>query len=531
MDLPFLVTTLARRGMLSPGPPVRVAAQLAALRTWGYGLAGELRQAAARDPHRVALVDERRGPISYRDLLDRCERLARSLRDGLGIRPADRIGVLCRNHTGLVEAAVAGALLGADTVLVNTGLAAAQLTALAEHERLRALVYDTEFAERVGALPAGVERIEEVSQARLVDDAPPGTLRPPARVGRTIVLTSGTTGRPKGAPRPAPPGLGPLASIIDRIPLRARDRMMIAAPLFHTWGYAGLQMAFALRATVVLRHRFAAIEVLRALVEHRCAALFAVPVMLQRLLEVPPPGIRPPLRVVAVSGSTLSGGLATRFMDVYGDVVYNLYGSTEVSWASIATPADLRRAPATAGRPPHGTRLAILGPNGEPVPPGTAGRIFVGNEMLFEGYTSGGAPERQRGLLSTGDIGHVDADGLLFVDGREDDMIISGGENVHPSEVEDLLAALPQVREVAVIGVPDAEYGQRLAAYLVLRPGETLDAEAVREHVRRHRARFSVPRDVVFVPVLPRNATGKIVPRDLPRPGRGAAGGPAAPAP
>ena len=331
------------------------------------------------------------------------------------------------------------------------------------------------------------------------------------------MLTSGTTGAPKGARRPTPHGFGPLVSIIDRIPLHARNTTMIAAPIFHTWGYAALQVSFALRATVVLHRRFDPAATLTALVAQRCDAMFAVPVMLQRLMEVEPPLPRPPLKVVAVSGSALPGNLATAFMDRYGDVLYNLYGSTEVSWASIAGPRELRAAPTTAGRPPHGTRLAILDENGRPVRDGEVGRIFVGNEMLFEGYTSGVGRESRDGLLDTGDLGRLDADGLLFVDGRADDMIVSGGENVFPSELEDLSARLPQVREVAVIGVPDPDYGQRLAAFLALRPGETLDPEAVREYVRRYLARFSVPRDVVFVKYLPRNATGKVLSRELRR--------------
>jgi len=517
MAWPFLIATLARRGLLRPGSPIRIAAQLGALHRWGPGLAGELQQATARDPDRVALVDEDLGEISYRQLLDRTERLARSLRTVVGVRLGDRVGVLCRNHHGLVETLVAVATLGADPVLVNTGLSGPQLTTVAEEQQLRALVHDDEFADRVVELPDDVTRIDETRHRSLIDEAPDGEVAPPERDGRTIVLTSGTTGTPKGARRPKPPGAGPLASIIDRIPVRTGERMMIAAPLFHTWGYAALQLAFALRATVVLRRRFDPAATLRALDELRCTALFAVPVMMQRMLEVPPPEHRPALRVVAVSGSALPGGLATRFMDVYGDVIYNLYGSTEVSWASIATPADLRQAPGTAGRPPYGTRLVILDDDGNPVPDGQVGRIFVGNEMVFEGYTSGAARESAAGLLCTGDLGHF-RDGLLFIDGRADDMIVSGGENVYPSEVESLLAELPQVREAAVIGVPDEEYGQRLAAYLALHPGGTLDPEAVREHVRRHRARFSVPRDVVFLPALPRNATGKVVTRDLPRP-------------
>ncbi|MEU3114355.1 AMP-binding protein [Micromonospora chalcea] len=518
MDLPFIAATLTRRGLLTPGRPIRVVSQLNALRRWGWSLAGELRQAAARDPGRVAVVDERGATMTYQELLERSERLARSLRSHLGVQAGDRVGVLCRNHHGLIEAIVAAMLLGADAVLVNTGLSAAQLGTVTEEQGLRVLVHDGEFNERVLGLPAEVHRVDERRHEELIAAAVPGEqLRPPERDGRTIVLTSGTTGAPKGARRPTPHGFGPLVSIIDRIPLHARNTTMIAAPIFHTWGYAALQVSFALRATVVLHRRFDPAATLTALVAQRCDAMFAVPVMLQRLMEVEPPLPRPPLKVVAVSGSALPGNLATAFMDRYGDVLYNLYGSTEVSWASIAGPRELRAAPTTAGRPPHGTRLAILDENGRPVRDGEVGRIFVGNEMLFEGYTSGVGRESRDGLLDTGDLGRLDADGLLFVDGRADDMIVSGGENVFPSEVEDLIARLPQVREVAVIGVPDPDYGQRLAAFLALRPGETLDPDAVREYVRRYLARFSVPRDVVFVKYLPRNATGKVLSRELRR--------------
>ncbi|MGK5737542.1 AMP-binding protein [Micromonospora sp. URMC 103] len=517
MDLPFVVTTLTRRGLLSPGRPIRVASQLNALRRWGWSLAGELRQAAARDPGRTAIIDEHGTELTYQELLDRAERMARALRAGFGVQAGDRIGALCRNHHGLIETVVAATLLGVDAVLVNTGLSAAQLATVAEEQRLRVLVHDDEFAERVVGLPADLPRLDERAREELVAGALPGDLHPPERDGRIIVLTSGTTGAPKGARRPTPNGFGPLVSIIDRIPLHTRDRVMIAAPIFHTWGFAALQVCFALRATIVLHRRFDPAATLAALVTHRCDALFAVPVMVQRLMEVPPPDPRPPLKVVAVSGSALPGGLAPRFMDVYGEVLYNLYGSTEVSWASIAGPADLRAAPTTSGRPPHGTRLSILDAAGQPVPHGQVGRIFVGNEMLFEGYTSGASRESLDGLLDTGDLGRLTADGLLFVDGRADDMIVSGGENVFPSEVENLVAQLPQVREAAVIGVPDPEYGQRLAAFLALHPGETLDPDAVREYVRHYLARFSVPRDVVFVKYLPRNATGKVLNRELRR--------------
>jgi acyl-CoA synthetase (AMP-forming)/AMP-acid ligase II len=289
--------------------------------------------------------------------------------------------------------------------------------------------------------------------------------------------------------------------------------MFVAAPLFHTWGLAALQLCLALRGTIVVARRFTPQSTVDAVRATGSTSLFAVPVMLQRLLETPAP--MPTLRVVATSGSALTGPLASRFMEVYGPVLYNLYGSTEASWASIATPDELRAAPGTAGRPPHGTRVAILSDTGAELPTGVIGRIFVGNDMLFEGYTNGTGRESHGDLLGTGDLGHLSADGLLFVDGREDDMVISGGENVYPASVEDVIAELPQVREVAVAGVPDEEWGQRLAAWIALHDGEYVDPDAVREYVRHRLARFSVPRDVYFVAALPRNATGKVVRRRL----------------
>jgi fatty-acyl-CoA synthase len=221
------------------------------------------------------------------------------------------------------------------------------------------------------------------------------------------------------------------------------------------------------------------------------------------------------LRVIAVSGSALPGPLANRVMDAFGDALYNLYGSTEVAWATVAGPADLRAAPGTAGRPPRGTVVAILDERGEAVPVGASGRIFVGSEMLFEGYTGGGDKDRYGELMATGDVGHFDAHGRLFVDGRDDDMIVSGGENVFPAEVEDLLAGLAGIREVAVVGVLDDEFGQRLRAVVSLDPGAELSEAQLQDHVRGHLARYKVPREVVFVDQLPRNATGKVLKREL----------------
>jgi fatty-acyl-CoA synthase len=278
-------------------------------------------------------------------------------------------------------------------------------------------------------------------------------------------------------------------------------------------------LSTALSSTLVLRRRFDPADTLRAISEHRASALIVVPVMLARMLELGAEAVSADqlssLRVIAVSGSALPGPLAQDVMDAFGEKLYNLYGSTEVAWATVASPQDLRAAPGTAGRPPRGTVVKILDPEWRELPAGSSGRIFVGSEMLFEGYTGGGDKLRWGDLMSTGDVGHFDDCGRLFVDGRDDDMIVSGGENVFPSEVEDLLARLPGIREVAVVGVPDQEFGQRLRAIVALERDASLTERELQDHVRRNLARYKVPREVRFVDELPRNATGKVLKREL----------------
>ena len=353
----------------------------------------------------------------------------------------------------------------------------------------------------------------------LIERGDPAALAPPSETGRVVILTSGTTGAPKGAARKQPDSLEPVAALFSKIPLRARETTVIAAPMFHSWGFAHFTLALPLASTLVLHRRFDAEQTLAAVAQHGASALVLVPVMLQRILELPPETIARydmhRLRVIALSGSALPGELATRAMDTFGDVLYNLYGSTEVAWATIATPEDLRAAPGTAGRAPIGTVVRLLDADGHEVAPGHGGRIFVANELMFEGYTGGGGKEIVRGLMSTGDVGHFDAGGRLFVDGRDDEMIVSGGENVFPREVEDLLADHAEIEEAAVIGVQDPEFGQRLKAFVVPRNGASLTEDAVKDYVRENLARFKVPREVVFMQELPRNATGKVLKRVL----------------
>ncbi len=505
-----IVSVLARRGLLQPTLPHRSLGQVRALTTWGFGLSGEARGAAARRPSGIAIVDES-GRLTYAELIAQAERVTRVLL-ARGVRPGDRVAVLARNSRDLVIAMLAIDQLGGDVVLLNTGFAAEQLAAAAQAYGIGLVVHDEEFGPLLAETAVAAL---DLADLMALGDGPAGrgrAVRPPARRGHVIVLTSGTTGTPKGAPRRNPGGVDSFVAIIERIPLHATDRVLISAPIFHTWGFAALQLCFGLQATIVLRRRFEPATAYADLVEHDCQVMFAVPVMIQRLHEwrSANPGPQPPaLRVVATSGSRLPATLPVPFMDDFGDVLYSLYGSTEASWVTIAVPEQLRAHPDTAGTPPLATRVALLDADLAEVPDGDVGQFYVANSMVFEGYLGGADSHRHDGLIATGDLGrHVD--GLYYVDGRVDQMIVSGGENVYPAAVEDALCALEGVAEAAVLGVSDPEFGQRLIAFVVAAPGADVDGEAVRAALRGHISRFALPREVRVVDALPRNETGKV---------------------
>jgi fatty-acyl-CoA synthase len=518
--------TLLDAGLIEPTRPDRLALAGRSLLRWGTSSAGAIAIAAARAPDQPALIDEL-GTLSYGELHRRANALASSLA-ARGIRPGDGVAIMCRNHRGFMDASIACSRLGAHALYLNTMFAAPQLADVVAREGAQAIVYDEEFAALVdhaqgvktrfvawhdGEGATGDPLLED-----LIADGDSNGVPAPAEPGRVVILTSGTTGAPKGARR-SHAGLSSAAALLSKIPYRARETTMIAAPLFHSWGLANYTLGVPLASTFVLRRRFDPEGTLRAIARHRVTALVVVPVMLQRILELPEEALdrydTSSLRVIAVSGSALPGSLATRVMDRFGEVLYNLYGSTEVAWATIATPEDLRAAPGCAGRAPLGTVVKLFDEHDREVPPGRTGRIFVASGFPFEGYTGGETKATIGDLMSSGDVGHFDAAGRLFVDGRDDDMIISGGENLFPSEVEDLLAAHPAVREVAVVGVEDEQWGQRLKAVVVLQEGASADEDELKDYVKQNLAAFKVPREVVFVDALPRNATGKVLKRQL----------------
>jgi len=521
------VWILAKSGMVAPMRPDRAARIALIGARWGASPAAGVLVGAVRHPERRMVIDEL-GSLTYAEVDKRSNALASALR-AQGIEAGDRVGLMCRDHRGFVEGVLAVAKLGADVLLLNTSFAAPQLTEVCHREEAAALIYDEEFAELTTEAGRDRRRFvvwhEEGSQreptlGELIKEEGDAALAPPGRTGRVTILTSGTTGSPKGASRTSTPlTLDPPAAMLERIPLHEGQVVRIGAPLFHAWGFSSFALGMALGSTFVLRRKFDPEQCLADIEKHRCEVLVVVPVMLQRILELPSDARRrhdtSSLCAVCVSGSALPGDLALRWMDEFGDNLYNMYGSTEASAATLATPRDMRRAPGTAGKPARGSIVRLYDEHGRPVLQGQTGRIFVGNAMLFEGYTGGGDKDRIDGLMATGDLGRFDEAGRLFVEGRDDEMIVSGGENVFPKEVEDVLASHEAVAEAAAIGVPDQQFGQRLRAFVVLRSGRQATEQDLKDHVKANLARYKVPREVAFVDELPRNTTGKVLKREL----------------
>ena len=496
------------------------------IRTQGTHATSGFALAAVRAPHGIGLIDER-GSLTWPEIQQRAGALGAGLVAAHG-GPVESVAILARNHRGFVDALLASTRIGAHALLLNTGFSGPQLAEVMEREGARVIVYDEEFAgvvadarERADGLVEILSWTDAETDGLTTDGLIAEHLGTPAQhastPGRVVLLTSGTTGTPKGARRS---GGGPdeLAGMLEAIPWRGGETVVVAAPMFHAWGFGQLVIAATMTCTIVMRRRFDPETTLALVDEHQATGLAVVPVMLERIMDLPDDVLDryslSSLRFVSASGSRMRPDSVIRFMDRFGDLVHNSYNATEAGQISVARPADLRHAPDTAGRVVRGTVLRIVDDEGAVVPPDEVGRIVVRGASPFDGYTTGADKEFLDDFMVTGDVGRLDASGLLYVVGRDDDMIVSGGENVYPIEVEKALGDHDAVREVVVVGVPDEDFGQRLAAFVVSH-GE-VDEGALKDHVRSRLAGYKVPRDVVFLDELPRNASGKVMVRELP---------------
>ncbi|OBF16381.1 long-chain-fatty-acid--CoA ligase FadD2 [Mycobacterium sp. ACS4331] len=518
-------------GALRIEQPQNIVALLADIRRWGeFGMIPALN--ARRNPNGVAVIDDD-GQITFAEL----DAAAHAVANGLlakGVKGGDGVALLIRNHRWFLIALYGAARAGARMILLNSEFSGPQIKEVSEREDAKVIIYDDEYTEAVAqadpplgklrALATNPDKPEpsgstDETLADLVARSDNSPAPKATKHSKIIILTSGTTGTPKGANRSTPPSLAPIGGVLSHVPFKAGEVTSLPAPMFHALGFLHATIAMMLGSTLVLRRRFKPATVLQDIEKHKVTAIVVVPVMLSRLLDElektdPKPDLSS-LRIAFVSGSQLGAELATRAMKDLGPIVYNLYGSTEIAFASIARPQDLKKNPATVGPVVKGVKVKLFDENGKEVPRGEVGRIFVGNTFPFEGYTGGGGKAIIDGLMSSGDVGYFDEDGLLYVSGRDDEMIVSGGENVFPAEIEDLISGHPEVVEATALGVEDKEWGHRLRAFVVKAEGASIDEAAIKEYVKANLARYKVPREVIFLDELPRNPTGKILKREL----------------
>lgn len=524
-DTVGLVTTMRRAGLITVLRPDKYLRIAAAMARENMSVTSGFASAAQRCPDRAGLVDEL-GTLTWREIDQQADALAAGLQALPGGAPKI-LGIMSRNHRGFVLSLIAANRIGADVLLLNTSFAGPAMAEVVNGEKVDAVIHDEEFADTVDQALAGqpdTARIvawtdtpaHERTVANLVEQFSGKQPRRSSEKSRVILLTSGTTGTPKGA-RHSGGGPEVLKSILDRTPWRAEQPVVIVAPMFHAWGFSQLAFAASMACTIITRRKFDPEATLELVDRHRATGLCVVPVMFDRIMDLPDDVLRRydgrSLRFAAASGSRMRPDVVIKFMDRFGDVIYNNYNATEAGMIATATPADLRAAPDTAGKPAEGTDIRILDAEFNELPTGEVGTIYVRNSTQFDGYTSGSTKDFHEGYMCSGDVGYVDEAGRLFVVGRDDEMIVSGGENVYPIEVEKVLAAHPDVAEAAVIGVDDAQFGQRLAAFVVLSGGVTVND--LKAYVRENLATYKVPREITVLDELPRNNTGKVARREL----------------
>jgi acyl-CoA synthetase (AMP-forming)/AMP-acid ligase II len=527
-----LVNTLWQARLIAPMRPDRYWRMGAAMRRVGMTVTVGFAAAAGRCPDRPGLIDEL-GTLTWKQLDDRCDAFAAALQALPGGAPK-QLGIMCRNHRGFIEALVAADRIGADALLLNTSFAGPALAEVVQREGVDAVIYDEEFTATIDVALAGtaaatrilgwtdepptdpaVLTVEGLADAHAGDRPAQAT-----RSSTVVLLTSGTTGIPKGAKATSGGGASELKAVLDRTPWRAEETTVIVAPMFHAWGYSQLAFSALMACTIVTRRRFDPEATLALVDRYDATGLVVVPVMFDRIMELDDE-VRGryrgrSLRFATASGSRMRPDVVISFMDQFGDVVYNNYNATEAGMIATAAPQDLRAAPDTAGMPAQGTEIRILDAELNDVPVGETGQIFVRSATLFDGYTSGAASKIfHDGFMASGDLGYLDTAGRLFVVGRDDEMIVSGGENVYPIEVEKTLVAHPDVAEAAVLGADDTQYGQRLVAFVVLADGASATEETLRAHVRDHLANYKVPKHITVLPELPRGGTGKILRAEL----------------
>ncbi|GIW11387.1 MAG: 2-succinylbenzoate--CoA ligase [Dehalococcoidia bacterium] len=470
-----------------------------------------LGQRAALTPGRLAVLAAD-GQWSYRELDERAEGAAQQLR-ALGVQPGDRVALLAENSAAYAALVHAIPRAGGVLVPLNLRLTISELATQLRARRVRLLIHSQRETARARAVAAQGGQPGCAGLEALVAQRVPSPGVRPVELARvhSIIATSGTTGQPKGVLLTVGNLTWSAVGSVLALGVGPSDRWLACLPFFHIGGLAILVRAALAGLPVVIHARFDPAAVNAALDEQQVSLLSVVATMLERLLAAR--GERPfpaSLRCVLLGGGPVPPALLETCARRAVPVVQT-YGLTEAaSQVTTLLPEEAGRTGGSAGKPLFPTEVRIVDAHGAPLPAGTLGEIVVRGPTVSPGYDGEPPPERPGGWLRTGDLGWLDDEGYLYVSDRRDDLIVSGGENISPAEVEAVIRQHPAVAEVAVVGVRDPVWGQQVVAVVVPASGHSLQADAILGHCRARLAGYKVPRRVVVRAELPRTASGKV---------------------
>jgi fatty-acyl-CoA synthase len=492
---------------------------------------------AANSPDKAAILWRDR-KLTYAQLDDRMNRIGAGLRLR-GLKRGESVVLMMRNRPEFLEVQGGAGRFGAAAVSVSWRSTPAELVYLAQHCGAKAIVFEADLwsvVEQAAKSLPGLSKKDLVAVGADLPGcasyerdfmAPPGTSMTVEKGAEdeaaVVIYTSGTTGKPKGAVRKFPKdAMHATMQFIGETPMRSDDVHIVTCPLYHSTAFGFLVFNGILGGTAVLMDEFKPELFLELIERHGATTTAVVPTLLHRVLALPPEvrakyDVRS-MRAIFTVGAQLPATLGTEVMDYFGDVLFNCYGATETALVTMAKPEDLRAAPGSIGKVLPGNEVRLLDDQGREVGVGEVGELFARNKMLVAGYHNDAESTRSSmrdGFFSVGDLARKDRDGRFFIEGRKRDMIISGGVNVYPAEVEAAIEANPEVAEAAVVGVDDREWGERVKAFVVRRPGTSLDEGALKLWCRERLAGPKVPREFAFIDSLPRNPTGKVLKREL----------------